>query len=583
MVQVHYSRYDDEGFMLMTLRQYVEGLPLYKTTYTEYGPFYYVLFGSLFGFAGVTHDAIRVTTVLAWVLVATGWAACVWRWRGSFVWTLIAFLTTVRVLRALETEPGHPQILVLLLYAAIFVAASFHTAAPAFAFATIGAASAAMLLTKINIGGFIVAALVAVFVACLRPASRPRALDLGVRALCLLMPTVLMFARLNNPIVLMRCAIYTFGIWAVLDALRRNATPDLDWSAFRWAAAGFVTTVLLTLGITLLQGTSMTGLFDGLILQPSRFGAAVPFQPPSRVLELYLDALCCAAGAAVWLYQRFRHGVPRYFQPAAALAVIVAAITIPRLATVMAPGLMWMFVPTAGGRLWRPAARVPIFVVCVAATFGILMVYPVPFTQSKIAASIVVLAALAALIHSLDHLLEASASRLRFAVTERMLCGAILSVLLCLGTWHVANALNQPGQATSHMPHSRLVQLSTDSYATYSDITARVSARCDTLATIPGMNSFNIWTNLPHPNGAVVSSAMVMFDEPAQRRLVKDFLAARHPCVIVNPGLVSWSARFRPQRRHQPFLELVDHELVRVYQRGGYEIRVPRSQEPQWH
>jgi hypothetical protein len=52
---------DDEGFMLMTIREYVSGRPLYDGMYTEYGPFFYATIGGLFSLFGwkVTHDAGR--------------------------------------------------------------------------------------------------------------------------------------------------------------------------------------------------------------------------------------------------------------------------------------------------------------------------------------------------------------------------------------------------------------------------------------------------------------------------------------------------------------------------------------------
>jgi hypothetical protein len=40
MVTSTFSWYDDEGFMLFTLRQFGSGTPLYDGMYTEYGPFY---------------------------------------------------------------------------------------------------------------------------------------------------------------------------------------------------------------------------------------------------------------------------------------------------------------------------------------------------------------------------------------------------------------------------------------------------------------------------------------------------------------------------------------------------------------
>jgi hypothetical protein len=206
----------------------------------------------------------------------------------------------------------------------------------------------------------------------------------------------------------------------------------------------------------------------------------------------------------------------------------------------------------------------------------------VPGTQRSIAAAIVMLGAFAALLHSSDDLLKVIASWRIVAASERVLGGFIVCATLCASVWQVIQALDRPAPAAEHLPHSRLIQLSTADYRTFSEVSSRVSARCDSLVTIPGMNSFNIWSNLPHPNGTIISSAMVSFDEPVQQQLVRDFLAASRPCVIWNSDLVRRSERYRPRHPREPFMDLVRHELVRVYERNGYEIRVLPGQASQW-
>src|SRR5262245_25978598 len=214
LIQSHYSDYDDEGFMLQTLRQYMGGAQLYDAMYTEYGPFYYLAHSTVFTSAGwtVSHDRLRFLSMIMWVLVASGWAVCVWIWQRSIAWSLTALLTTAVILRALKWEPGHPQILILLLYTFVFVAASLYKKAPdSIVCLALGAASGAMLLTKINIGIFISAALAAVFTLCLPTERRPRGLDPGLRAFCVAIPTVLMHRQFTDPAVIFQCAVYTFG------------------------------------------------------------------------------------------------------------------------------------------------------------------------------------------------------------------------------------------------------------------------------------------------------------------------------------------------------------------------------------
>src|SRR6266436_2568487 len=79
LLRSRFMWYDDEGFMLMTLREYLEGRPLYTGIYTEYGPFYYVVIGGLLSVARwpVSHDVGRWLTLGCWLATAGAWAWCV--------------------------------------------------------------------------------------------------------------------------------------------------------------------------------------------------------------------------------------------------------------------------------------------------------------------------------------------------------------------------------------------------------------------------------------------------------------------------------------------------------------------------
>jgi hypothetical protein len=585
LVGMHFSDYDDEGFLLLTLKQYVGGTALYDKMYTEYGPFYYVAHSTLLRLADwpADHDHIRFLSVLMWVLVASGWAACVWLWERSIAWSLTTLLTTVVVLRALRWEPGHPQFLVLILYTCVFVAASLYKRIPdAIVFTTLGVASGAMLLTKINIGVFVCAALAAVFMASLRR-QRWRWYDAGIRALCIATPALVMHRQFSDPGVMAQSAVWTFGVWAVLDRLRGNAIVELDWRASFWALIGFVCITSLTVITVLQHGTSLTGLLDGVIFQPLRFSRAIPF-PDFRLFE-YLGVLfsVASAGLYVWDRRRGRKSIPARVQAILGFAVIIVAVFAPRLASNLAPGILWMLVPRPGEAL-KELPSVTAVLLPVTAMFGILMMYPVPETQSYLAASLVVLAAFAAVLNGLDELVSATKLvGLDFAISGRLFYCFILFVVLSTIAWTMVAAVNEVAEPSAlHLPNSRLVRLSVKQYQTFSEIASHTSLRCDRLVTIPGMNSFNIWSGVPHANGFTVSTTMSLFDETAQDRLRQSFLAAARPCVIFNPALELWSAQYRRSRSHQPFIDMVHDELVTVYARNGYEIRVPPAQAAAW-
>jgi len=218
----------------------------------------------------------------------------------------------------------------------------------------------------------------------------------------------------------------------------------------------------------------------------------------------------------------------------------------------------------------------------VTACMSVLMAYPVTGSQLSVAASLVVLAAFGALLQELNPFVRNIAlPDLRFAHWESAARALMLVVVIGIGARTI---MARPAMVRSenYLPNSRLIELSAEDYRLYSNLLNQLNAHCETLVTIPGMNSFHIWSGLPHPNGFIVSSTMVLFDEPTQERLKKDFLASRRPCVIFNPALITWGAAFRQQRPSQPFIDLVKNELVQVYSERGYEIRVPQQQSAQW-
>ena len=72
LVFAQFQNYDDEGYPLLTVQQFLRGLPLYDEVYTQYGPAYYLwqqILHTLMGIP-VTHDATRVVTVLVWLVSA---------------------------------------------------------------------------------------------------------------------------------------------------------------------------------------------------------------------------------------------------------------------------------------------------------------------------------------------------------------------------------------------------------------------------------------------------------------------------------------------------------------------------------
>jgi hypothetical protein len=568
--------YDDEGFMLMTLKQYLEGRPLYTGMYTEYGPFYYDVLGGLFSSAGwqATHDAMRAVTLACWLLTAGLWGWSVWLWRRSLAMGVAAFVTATVALRVLSDGPGHPQSLIVLLHALAITAVSLIPSIGSRpAFFVVGAATAAVFLTKINIGIFFLAGLGLVFLSGLRLSRSARA---AIVLLCAAMPVALMGSHIALPGIALQCLLYSCSLGALAFWFLRQRVAAISWDDAVWIAGGFLVASALTIATALAHGTSWFDLLDGVLLTALRIRASV--QNP-RPMPMLLSAAVLAGGAGLWWLARRnqwnREALLRW-RPLVCAVMVLASVLAPRILVALAPALLWMLTPEPGWHGGRSAFR-PQSIAVALGSFALLMVYPVPGKdQLAIAGSLLLVAAFAYVGSEVPvPFLSGWLTRGR-AVAAMLLLATSLQAARITWTWWREPAARQ------HLPNSMLIRLAPEEYHIYSSLVAALNAHCGSLVTVPGVNSLHIWSGLPHPNGFIYSSAMSLFDEPAQQDLLRAFSAAPSPCVVYSASLEQWGEMYRPVRRVQPFVDYVKHGMVTVYSIDRYEIRVPPADAALW-
>jgi hypothetical protein len=109
--------YDDEGYVMMTLRTFGQGHSLYAQTHTQYGPAFYWLTEPIHSVMGLplTQDGVRLKSLLYWCGIACLAAWMVHRLCGNRSASILTGLWSGLHLEKLSLEPGHPQELALLL------------------------------------------------------------------------------------------------------------------------------------------------------------------------------------------------------------------------------------------------------------------------------------------------------------------------------------------------------------------------------------------------------------------------------------------------------------------------------------
>ena len=273
-----FADHDDEGYMMLTVKHFIDGHPLYDQVWTLYGPVYFVYKWLVHGLAGlpITHDVVRLTasaTRLA-IGVAASLAAFGLTRNVSLAATAQVLVTTY--LWTICNEPGHPQELAgLLTMLTVAVAALGRSRGPRAIAVALGMAIGLLAMVKANLG---ILAGVAVWMALLcavRKAKAVVALQIVSGAVVAALPGLLMRPHLAIPNTF-NCAAEETAALLALAALSFARTDgrcrlgDLWW----YAAACVATVVLIALG-TMLAGTTPHALFDCLVLTPARMPGLV--------------------------------------------------------------------------------------------------------------------------------------------------------------------------------------------------------------------------------------------------------------------------------------------------------------------
>ena len=306
-----FEPYDDEGTLLVTLNAFTHGHTLYRDIYTEYGPFYYELFGGLFSLTGtaVTNDASRSIVIVVWVAASLLFGLAAQRLTGLLMLGIAGMLVAFATLGVLINEPMHPQgLCVLLLGALALLAARGPGRRALLGGLACGAVVAALALTKINLGAFAVAAIVLAAVLTAAPLQRRRWVRWPVIAAFLVMPAFVLGHELGQSWVRELLAVELFASTAlVVAAWLSRPEPDEDHGLLvRWllgATLGFAAAFVAIVVAILLLGTTPASLYEGIVGEALRVRAvfALPFTMPAPAVDWGIVAVAAAARRAAAL------------------------------------------------------------------------------------------------------------------------------------------------------------------------------------------------------------------------------------------------------------------------------------------
>jgi len=595
--------WDDEGFLLISLRSFMDGHRLYGDVFTQYGPFYYELWGGLLGLIGqpVSIDGGRLIVVTLWAATALLCGAAVYRFTRSLGSSVIAQVVTAWVLNHLATEPMHPGSLLVFLVAASMLAATFLDLRPRVAAGVMGALAGAALMTKVNVGGFLVLGAMLAAVATMpvlggRPLLRPAFLALIVASPFLVMLTDLGLVsrqRYAGAVAAGLAAIVATAPWSGCVGWPRLLQRSVAIAYVAVAAAVAALSVL----VIVLLGTTPSEIVDGVLIQPIHLG---------KIFSVDLDPVAATAlpfvGLAAALALRALRG-----------RVTIGPQTLAAIGSLRIPaGLLALFSmsglgPFEGGRavtLFTPIAvawlvtlppsgaapsSVDPLVRAVLPSLAVLQglhAYPVAGSQVGFSQTGLVVTSAIVLAEGLTDLRawvawrEGPARRLWAPVPAILLAGLCTLFLwfLAVSPMELRRTIYDVEVALPFAGATR-VHMSKEEAQKYVTLAAWTKQFCTSLITYPGWNTFHILADQPPPTARNTGPWFTLLDEHDQQRIVdavKDDLTA---CLLKRPELIDFWLRNKPVPQ-RALVRFLDERFVKVAYIGDVDLYVRIDRPP---
>lgn len=578
--------WDDEGYLMETVRAMLQGHPVYDQIYTLYGPFYYFFEGAMYIVTGapVTHDFVRFGGLLLWLATAVLAAWSVLRMTRSFLLAGLTLFAVSKVLVFFSGEPGHPEeICIVSVCLLLAIACTVNDRLNTWQSIAIGFLLAALSLTKINVGLYaIFAVLLALLVT--QPSNRLKAVAFRLTGLASLACTaVIMMPLLHMHWTENYFLLMVLSILASLLASRR-ASPQVRLEAKSWylLAAAFIVTGLITVLPFLMHGTTVSAMLYISVLQHKNFArewfVSAPFTANSTlwaVLSLIL-AMCWtlrrpAVLAVPWLDAGLQvlKGVLAVFSTVYLLTRTPDDVYGVHLLKFITP-FCWlvMVAPSAeAGKHSRLFARVFL------SFLGVFVaLYPFPVASAQLLFAVVPLIAVMAVFwHDAFVALWLQTPEL-WRRGRPVLSAVALILLACVYAVALRGAhAKYSALVPLNLPGATAIHVTPGTAETYKWITDELDRHCPSFFSMPGLFSFDFWTGKNAPTMMMMNDWPGFLSASQQDVIVRDLTRNNTACVLYNPQLVSLFQRGNGLSQ-SPVAQYIRAHFRETAARGDYHL-----------
>ncbi len=584
--------YDDTGFMLSLIKGFNERGHLYQETFSQYGPFYSEFYYLVCGVLGVpiTHDGIRWVVLVFWIFASIAGAIFAFRLTGRIWIALLAQLFCFHALKSLVGEPGHPLSLVVACFGvlALCLAGEKGEQTKFWRPLAIGTVLGVLLMIKINIGAFALAAVGAALIYR-SPLDRWGQALRCAAAFLFAIPLLLM--KTGWPVEVRTCFAILF-LCTLLSVLISSRGQTFDWRAvirfgLRTLAGLLLTCALCLLG-ALLAGSRWTDLMAGMITEPMRLGTIFTVLPPIGRLTA-ISAIIGLLLAVAWRFFSDRlspvrqswllFGMRMFFL---VLVIIWLATSIPYFTCVLP--FLWIAALPIGPAEPEPnrtAGQFAQLSIVLLAVGQILGLYPVSGTQVSLP---IYLGTLCVVFVVAGLLADLKVSSGNFFTLRRVsVTAAIIGLALCvLGlSWRVFRlaASRYDHFSALNLPGAKFLRTDESSAATYRFLAENLRECRPSFLTIPGLNSLYGWSGRDFPTGFNATVNCALLSPAQQSAMVKVGRTCQPIAVVFNRQVLNFWVRgkFQPSG---PLIDFVTKECRPVGRVKNYELLVLRDSPP---
>jgi hypothetical protein len=577
--------YDDEGYVLLSLRNFSRHGGLYDQVYSQYGPFFYLAYDALhrlFDFAW-TNTTGRWITLVNWLGTAGVCAVLVVRQTRSLWWAGFTLAGVFTYLWVMINEPVHPGgLLGLLVALGAWLGAEAWVAGRMGGFAALTALiGVALALTKVNVGVFFLGAAFA-WLAVNTTAPRPaRALSWLVALGGAALPFGLMHFLFDAPWVRLFALIFAGALLSALVAAWTVARPIAGGRPWAWFAGTALGASLLVTALTLARGTSPSALLEGVILAPLKHPGVYYFAMNWRIGSglLALGSLALAAwfarrGGKIGAHWTALVVGVRLVAGAMFLCSPLKIIPTSLAAWGMSYGvtLAWLFVvPLRANDRGAPTrAWVALLLV-----FQFLHAYPIAGSQINWGTYLwVPLLALGLY----DTGPEVSRwlgrwSRVGLWVTAGVIVGVTLKMARELERIGWAR---YAGSQRLELPGAEDIRQPDDTAYALRILHQNLRAHATMLFSFPGIYSTNLWTDLPTPTLANATHWFSLLSPAQQQEIIDRLAATPNAVLLVQRDVLDYLAKYGFTTRG-PLYEWLNANFESAFALDGYEFWVHRG------